>query len=210
MDKKALKFVIIGSGGHSGVVLDALSRVKVDILGLIDDFQPVGCISHGFPIIGKVKDMPELEVTHYFIAVGDNKGRKKIREQVAKLCPDAVPVPVCDISVLGKFAIGGGTFLAQGTCIGNNTKIGEFSIINTRASVDHDCVIGDYVHLAPGVVTGGHVTIGDNTFVGIGAMIRDHITIGCNCTIGMGSVVVNDVPNNVKGWGNPWKSQDTK
>lgn len=205
-----MKLVIIGSGGHAGVVIDALSRFKMEIAGLIDDYQTQGYIAHGIPIIGTVDDMAKLDVTHYFIAVGDNRGRRKIQDKVQCVVPKAIPVPVCDISVTGRFAIGGGTFVAQGACIGNNSKLGQFTIINTHASVDHDSVIGDFVHLAPGVVMGGHVTVGDGTFIGIGSMIRDHVTIGCNCIIGMGSVVTKDLPNNAEGWGNPWRSQDSK
>lgn len=204
-----MKLVVIGSHGHAGVVIDALSRFKTKIDGLVDDYRGAGYIAHGLPVICAIDEIPE-DVTHYIIAIGDNAGRRQVYDKVKVSCPKAVPIPLCDISVIGKFSIGGGTFVAQGVCVGNNTKIGQFSIINTRASVDHDCTIGDFVHLAPGVVTGGHVTIGDNTFIGIGAMIRDHITIGNNCTIGMGSVVLHDVPNNSKGWGNPWKSQATK
>lgn len=205
-----MKLVIIGSGGHAGVVIDALSRFKAEVAGLIDDYQTQGYIAHGLPIIGTVDDMAKLKVTHYFIAVGDNKARRKLQDKVTCVCPNAIPIPVCDISVTGRFTIGGGTFVAQGACMGNNTKIGEFSIINSRASVDHDSSVGDFVHLAPGVVTGGHVTIGDGAFIGIGAMIRDHVTIGNNCVIGMGSVVTKDMPNNAHGWGNPWKSKATK
>jgi acetyltransferase-like isoleucine patch superfamily enzyme len=71
----------------------------------------------------------------------------------------------------------------------------------------HDSNLGDYSHLCPRVIMGGHVKIGMRCMVGLGAMIRDHVTIGDNCTIGMGSVVLHDVPDNTRGWGNPFRAQ---
>ena len=49
-------------------------------------------------------------------------------------------------------------------------SIGANSIVNTRASVDHDCRIGETVHIAPGVTLSGAVTIGDGTHIGTGAV----------------------------------------
>jgi len=36
-----------------------------------------------------------------------------------------------------------------------NSEIGEYSIINTNSTIEHDCKIGDYVHIAPGVTMSG-------------------------------------------------------
>ena len=48
-------------------------------------------------------------------------------------------------------------------------------IVNTGASVDHECVIGDAVHLAPGARLAGRVTVGEAAWVGIGAVVKpDH------------------------------------
>jgi UDP-3-O-[3-hydroxymyristoyl] glucosamine N-acyltransferase len=59
--------------------------------------------------------------------------------------------------------------------IGPNSKVGKFCIINTNASIDHDCLMQDYSSLAPRVVTGGDVVIGKRTSISIGATIRNKI-----------------------------------
>ena len=76
-------------------------------------------------------------------------------------------------------------------------------VINTGASVDHDCKIRDGVQLAPRVVLGGRVHIGDLSFVGIGATIINRIVIGRNCLIGAGAVVVRDIPDHNVAYGVP-------
>ncbi|MFU7517972.1 serine acetyltransferase, partial [Clostridium sp. HCS.1] len=37
------------------------------------------------------------------------------------------------------------------------------SIVNSGAIVEHDCKIGDFVHVAPGVTMSGSVAIGSDT-----------------------------------------------
>ena len=39
-------------------------------------------------------------------------------------------------------------------------RIGRQTILNTRAPVDHDCVLGDGVHVMPGAVLAGEVHVG--------------------------------------------------
>ncbi|MEO2037445.1 MAG: DapH/DapD/GlmU-related protein, partial [Martelella sp.] len=74
------------------------------------------------------------------------------------------------------------------------------------AYIEHDCVIGDFVTLAPGAKVNGNITIGDHVYIGSGAVIRQGTTIGPGATIGMGAVVLRDVPPGVTVVGNPAKA----
>jgi sugar O-acyltransferase (sialic acid O-acetyltransferase NeuD family) len=100
-----------------------------------------------------------------------------------------------------------GSFFASGSHVGPNTTVGNFSIVNTRAILEHDCQLGEFSHMAPGSVTGGHVKISDLCMVGLGAMIRDNTSIGRKTTIGMGSVVTNNIGDNCVAYGNPAKAK---
>jgi acetyltransferase EpsM len=81
--------------------------------------------------------------------------------------------------------------------------VGDFCIINTAATVDHDCILEDFVHIAPGVNLCGNVKVGKRSLVGVGAVVRPEITIGSDTIIGAGSVVVENVPSGVMAYGNP-------
>ena len=96
-------------------------------------------------------------------------------------------------------------FIGMGANLGPGSRVGDFSIINTHANLEHDSSLGMFSHMAPGSVTGGHVKIGNHTLIGLGAIIKDRITVGENCVIGAGSVVIDDVPDNSMGWGNPFR-----
>ena len=39
-------------------------------------------------------------------------------------------------------------------------EVGDHCIINTGASIDHDCIIQDFVHIAPHCTLCGEVEIG--------------------------------------------------
>ena len=59
-----------------------------------------------------------------------------------------------------------------------DARIGAACIINTGATIDHDCVIGEGVHICPGAHLAGDVRVGDRSWIGIAATIRQGITVG--------------------------------
>ena len=71
--------------------------------------------------------------------------------------------------------------------------IGHSVIVNTCASVDHDCAVGDYVHIAVGAHLCGAVRVEKGTWIGAGATVRNNVNICGGCMIGAGAVVVKDI-----------------
>ncbi|GAI87926.1 unnamed protein product, partial [marine sediment metagenome] len=71
--------------------------------------------------------------------------------------------------------------------------LGIGCIVNTGATVDHECQVGNFVHICPGVRIAGRVTIGDRAFIGIGATVIPGVTIGKEAIVGAGAVVLEDV-----------------
>ena len=65
--------------------------------------------------------------------------------------------------------------------------------LNVNAVVSHDCVIGDYVTLSPGVHLTGSVVVDDDVFFGTGAIVTPGRRIGRGAVVGAGSVVLDDV-----------------
>jgi acetyltransferase-like isoleucine patch superfamily enzyme len=94
--------------------------------------------------------------------------------------------------------------------IGPNTKVGKFCLINTQASIDHDCVMLDYSSLAPSSVTGGTVQIGIRSALSIGATIKHGLKIGNDCVVGANSYLNKDLPNNQVAYGTPAKQVRTR
>ena len=87
------------------------------------------------------------------------------------------------------------------TLIHPDAVIGDGCIINTAASVDHDCFVDDYSHIAVGAHLCGIVHIIRNTWIGAGVTVSNNIIVCNNCMVGTGAVVISniDVPGTYVG-----------
>jgi acetyltransferase EpsM len=84
-----------------------------------------------------------------------------------------------------------------------NSVIGENVIVNTSASVDHECVIEAGVHIRPGAHLGGRVKVGRGTWLGIGDVVKDRVEIGSHSIVGAGAVLLQNLPDGVVAYGVP-------
>ena len=83
----------------------------------------------------------------------------------------------------------------QGTVVQSGATVGKHCILNTGASVDHECCIEDFVHISPQATLCGNVHIGEGAWIGASAVVIPGVKIGKWSIIGAGSVVVEDVPD---------------
>jgi sugar O-acyltransferase (sialic acid O-acetyltransferase NeuD family) len=88
-----------------------------------------------------------------------------------------------------------GVQIMAGVVIQPGVTFGVNTLVNTGASIDHDCVIGAHVHVCPGAVLCGDVTVGDESVIGPGATVCRGVRIGDRVTVGAGAVVLDDVPD---------------
>jgi acetyltransferase-like isoleucine patch superfamily enzyme len=66
-------------------------------------------------------------------------------------------------------------------------------VVNSAASVDHDCWIGAHAFIAPGAVLCGGVHVGAGALIGAGAVIVPGVSIGEDAVIGAGAIIRRDV-----------------
>jgi acetyltransferase-like isoleucine patch superfamily enzyme len=87
----------------------------------------------------------------------------------------------------------------------SSTTIGEGSKICVKCNIGHNCIIGKYTFIAPGVLLGGSTSVGDNCYIWQGVITRSVISICDNVIIGAGSLVLNDITKSGIYYGNPVK-----
>nr|WP_217425155.1 acetyltransferase [Flavobacterium sp. 7E] len=139
----------------------------------------------------------------YVIGIGENN----IRHSIAKLIEskgktiETVIHKTAHISI--NAIIGCGSFINKNAVVNALARVGKNVILNTGCIIEHECVLEDTVHIAPGAVLAGNVTIGERTFVGANAVIKQGIVIGKDVIIGAGAVIVNNIPDGKKVVGNP-------
>ena len=183
------KLAIVGASGHGKVVADIARKNGYKEIVFLDDDESIHeCEGH--PVIGKSTEAEMIDAD-VIIGIGNTDVRKRIQESVPEeklvtlIHPDAV--------VAEDVVIGAGTVVMAGTVINPGSRIGKGCIINTCSSVDHDCEVGDYVHIAVGSHLCGTVTLGDGTWIGAGAIVSNNISICPDCMIGAGAVVIKNI-----------------
>jgi len=202
--------VVFGASGHAKVVIDIVERVGAyRVIGLVDSGKPEGLEWFGYRVLGSEADLPELMSRYGFeagiVAIGDNWTRHLVVNGIRKTVADFSFIrAIHPCSVLGRgVRIGSGTVIMAGVTINSDTTIGDFCIVNTAASLDHDNELGDFASVAPGVVTGGNVRVGRFTALSIGASIIHGRAIGPHAVVGAGATVIEDIPGYSVAWGTP-------
>ncbi len=187
---------LYGASGHAKVIIDILRTSGVKIDALFDDDL-------------SIKELESIPVKHCWngespilVSVGNNISRKQIAERLS--CEFATAVhPSALISPFAK--IGKGSVIMQGVIIQSGVHVGQHCILNTGATIDHECFIDDFVHVSPQATLCGNVSVGEGAWIGAGAVVIPGVKIGRWSVIGAGSVVVKDVPDGVVAYGNPCK-----
>ena len=190
------KIILAGGGGHCKVIIDAIKlEGKWDICGIVDPGIPKGTLVMGVPVLGSdevLKGIFENGIVNALISVGSvgNCGvRKKLYNGLKRIGFSFPVVKHPSAVVASDVTVEEGTFIAARVVINTGTKIGKNVIVNTSSSIDHDCEIGDFVHIAPGVTLSGGVKIEDETHVGTGAKVTQYLDIGRKCIIGAGQTI---------------------
>lgn len=189
-------YVIYGAGGHAKVVGDALLSDGNKIYTFIDNNKTGDYLN-----IQLNKNLSNLDFQYKsIIAIGDNVVRKKLS---LSLQTRFGTIKHSSALVSDSVLVGEGSMVLHQSVVQIGSSVGKHVIINTKASIDHDCFIDNFVHIAPGSVLCGNVKVGEGSLIGAGSTIIPNIKIGKWCTIGAGSVIIKDIPDYTVVVGNP-------
>ncbi len=205
------KYLIWGSSGHAKVLADLMDTQQCELAVLFDNNSAACSIRSGVPLfIGHdsfIKWLADIDPKEYvgLIAIGGARGMDRLHiKRILNNQGIATPaIAHATAHISASATIGAATQILAHSLVSADSLIGEACIINHKASVDHECVLGNGVHLAPGVTLCGCIEIGDNAFVGAGSCILPRVKIGNNAIIGAGSVVTKNIPPGVIAYGNP-------
>lgn len=205
------KIVIIGASGHAKVVADIiLARKKelneeIEVIAFLDDnFNKLKYKEiFGIPIMGDLDNIENFnkDGCMFVIAIGNNNTRKKIFEKYPKLKYYTVIHPKATIAE--EVLIGLGTVVMANVVINPYSIIGKQCILNTASIIEHDNILGDYVHISPNATLCGEVNINNCSWIGAASVVKQQVSIGKGVIIGAGTTIINDIEDNCTVVGNP-------
>lgn len=202
------QILLLGGGGHGRVVLDAMLESGLHVSGILDPRLKVGATFLGVAVVGGDERLNQVEPTEVVLANGlgaspDVRTRKQLFESLKARNFSFCAVRHSSAVIAQECSLGEGSQIMAATVLQNRVRIEGNAVINTRASVDHDCVVGAHSFVSPGAVLCGGVWVADAVFIGAAAVLLPGIRIGSYAVVGAGAVVTKDVP---EGWivaGNP-------
>lgn len=197
----ASKLVMLGSGGHAKVLLSLVIANGLKIHGICDpQLQRLGVVEwRGIRVLGGDEMLEHLDCKHISLinGIGQTVGsdlRRRIYELgVAK--GFRFPALVHPTAFVDRSAVlADGVQVMAGAIVQADVYLGCNTIVNTRASVDHDCRVAAHVHIAPGATLCGNVQVATCSFIGAGATVIQGLAVGESSVVGAGGVMIRDLP----------------
>lgn len=194
--------VIWGATGHARVVREALRHDGARLVALFDNNPnvtspfadvPVFHGDEGFELWWTKRPPGDIGAV---TAIGGHRGsdRLAIQRRLASRGLGAVTIvhPTAFVAESARLGRGAQVLAQSAVCV--DVAMGDACIVNTGASADHECVLGDGVHLCPGARLAGCVVVEEFATIGTGAIVLPRIRIGARAHVGAGAVVTRDVP----------------
>jgi sugar O-acyltransferase (sialic acid O-acetyltransferase NeuD family) len=194
-----LPLVLIGGGGHTSDVLQAIEAVNAaqptyHVVGILDDGDVDVRRFAGRHVahIGSVGDVDDVAAA-YVLCLGWPWTRHAIARRIGDRGEPAPPIvhPSADVGI--GVELGPGSVVLSHAHLSPLVRLGAHALVSYNASVGHDTNLGDHTSVMPNAAVSGDVTGGHRVLVGSGAVVREGIRIGDDARIGAGAVVVADV-----------------
>jgi acetyltransferase EpsM len=180
-----MKYFIFGAGGHCRSLIDVLLQNDdvycEDIIIFDDNFESTNvdimkikpssiCIKSTVDLLDFINRLSNetYDKIVFFCAIGDNNTRKLVVDKINAMTSYKFKWTniMSQRSNISSFSlIDDGVVFMNFSNIGPNVIIGKHCIINNHANVDHDCELGDYVHIAPNACLCGNVIVGSYTLI---------------------------------------------
>jgi acetyltransferase EpsM len=203
---KRIVIINAGTGGQASVILDACLAADLPVAGWLAAAESTRNPGADLTLLGGLSllDSPEFVAAHdVIVGTGNGEFRRTLSQRALSHGGSLATVRHPSSVVSSLASIGAGTFLAAQSVVGPHSRVGDYCIVNTGSTIDHDNVLADGVNVSPGVHFAGNVQCGEDAFIGTGAAVAPGIRIGARAVVGAGAVVIRDVAEGATVVGNP-------
>ena len=154
------RFAIFGASGCGRGVMPlvrqhleaGLSASEADLV-FVDD-QPSASVLNGQRVLTYTEWLAEpASSRHINVAIANGQVRQKLVQRCAADGVQFYEARAANVVQLDDVQLGEGAVLCPFVTLTSNVRIGRHFHANLYCYVEHDCVIGDFVTFAPGVMT---------------------------------------------------------
>ncbi len=200
MNSKTKPVIVLGAGGHAKVITEILNQRDIKVLGISvkskKDFKKTNYKSFSDDEVISNYSPDQINLVNGVGSLPYDKSRYKISKNFIEKGYSFISITHPSAIISSEARISEGAQILAGSFVGPSSSIGIGTIINSHSSIDHDCEILEYCHLAPGVVCSGNVKIGNFVHISPGVTITNNIEIGNNSIIYPGVTLTKNIPDN--------------
>lgn len=201
--------IVIGAGGFGREALDvvvAINRATVEpffeLVGVVDsnlsESNRGRLDARGVRYLGTEDEwFNSRRSAQFVVGVGDPSVRSRIVERWTSAGHDAATLVHPSVGIGEQSTIGQGSIICAGAQISTNVSIAGHVHLNPNSTVGHDSIIEDFASINPGAIISGDVRVGLCSLVGAGAVVLQGLEVGPFATVGAAACVVRDVPSRV-------------
>ena len=203
------KILLYGAKSTAYIIYELLKEKKINAKYLFDPFLKKPLFQNNLIFSNKKKDFLKFlsDTTNFAVCIGreDGKSRYMISKEFEKKGLKPIEIISKNSDIHKTVKKGSGLISLPKSYVNRGTIIGDYTLLNTGSMIDHECKIGNGVHLMGGCYLAGRVIVDDFASIGAKATILPDIRIGKNSIVGAGSVVTKNVKPNTVVVGNPAK-----
>ncbi len=200
--------IIVGAGGCGREVsnwIEDINRAAAtwNILGFLDDnVDALNGFSSKYKIIGTIKEHEPNKDVKYAMGIANPAVKKIVGPVLVEKGAQFASIIHPSTHIYSEYELGIGLVTYPNSKIATGCKIGDFVTLQSTI-LGHDSQLEDYVTVSSSCGITGGTKLREGCFIGDHACIAVGLEIGTNAYVGIGSVVIRNVAENTRVFGNP-------
>ena len=194
--------IIIGGPGHGSVIEACIKDNRKhgynewDLKGFCNDYDTE---VDGYPVLGKLEDIPQLLKEGYFFIWGIHLIANNVKTlelyNSLFLPKNRLATVIHHTAFIDDTAIiEPGCLVMYNAYIAPRTHISESTMVKSNTNIGHDVTIGKCSHIAMGSTVVSCVNIGTCADVAVGSTVLANVNIGDCSMLGAASLATHSIP----------------
>lgn len=200
--------IIVGAGGCGREVANWIEDINKEdeiwnILGFLDDnLESLNGFPSKYPLIGTIKEHIPTGEAKYAMGIANPAIKKMVGPILVEKGAQFASIIHPSTHIYTEYDLGVGLVTYPNAKIATGCKIGDFVTLQSTI-LGHDSEIEDYVTVSSSCGITGRTKLHEGCFIGDHACISVGLEVGANSYVGIGTVVIQNVAENVRVFGNP-------